>query len=72
MSTSRDKALQSKDKYGKVDIGPHFVYGQVIEVHSSGDYIRFQRGAVGKFKPKWYHREKLHLHMSSSEATTSQ
>jgi uncharacterized protein YodC (DUF2158 family) len=71
MPTSRDKALQAKGQYGKVDIGAHFVYGQVIEVHSGGDYILFQRGAVGSFKPKWYHRKTLHLHAASSETSTT-
>lgn len=65
MSITREQMLQSKDQYGKVDIGTHFVYGQVIDVHSAGDYFLFQRGAVGTFKPKWYHRDKLDLHRAN-------
>ena len=65
MSTTREQLLHSKDQYGKVDIGAHFVYGQVIDVHSGGNYFLFQRGAVGAFRPKWYHRDKLDLHRAN-------
>jgi hypothetical protein len=38
---------------------PPYWYGQVIEVHPGGDYLKFCR-AGGAWR--WYHRRDVHLH----------
>ncbi len=47
-------------RYGKVNGSASFYYGQIIEVHASGEYLLFQRGR--RFKPKWYHRSDVFPH----------
>lgn len=67
MPTERADALQAVGLYGKVnqvlgpggDRGP-FWYGQVVEVHRSGDYLKFRIRT--RIKPRWYHRRNVHLH----------
>lgn len=60
--TTREELLGAKDRFGKVDIGGQFIYGQVVEIHSGGDYFSFQRGNPLRFRAKWYHRRDLTLH----------
>ncbi len=57
---TRDEALASVGQYGKVDNGYQFNTGQVVEVHASGDYVKFARG--GRLKPKWFSRKDVTLH----------
>lgn len=67
MPTERDEALQAKGRYGKLnqvlgpggDRGP-FWYGKVVEVHSSGDYLKLCIGT--RLRHRWYHRRNVHLH----------
>lgn len=74
MPTTRDEALTSVGRYGKVnqvlgpggDRGP-FWYGQVAEVHSSGDYLKFSIGT--RLRHRWYHRRNVHLHALDSNTT---
>lgn len=49
-----DVAKTLAGRYGKVRGSVGFYYGQIIQVHASGEYLLFQRGR--RFKPKWYHR----------------
>ena len=49
-------------RYGKVNGGAFFFYGQILAVHPSGDYLQFQRGSPAKFRPKWYHRSDVFPH----------
>lgn len=56
---TKEEALGSKGKAGKVFNGYQFNGGKVGEVHSSGDYVKFERW---KKNPKWYHREQITLH----------
>lgn len=69
--TSREEALASKGRYGKVSQSrtghPPFWYGQVVDVHNSGDYVKFKhrsRDAV------WYHRRDLQLHPLDADQET--
>ena len=64
----RDEALGGVGKYGTV-LAPgqaYFFYGQFVDVHSGGDYLKFQRGDPERFKPKWYHRDHCTLHQKQS------
>lgn len=57
-------------RYGTVRGSACFYYGQIIQVHSSGNYLLFHRGR--RFKPKWYHRLDVFPHdalLSSSMGT---
>ena len=49
-------AKKSLGRYGKVNGAGSYYYGQIIDVHASGEYLLFLRGHRGIFKPKWYHR----------------
>lgn len=62
MAITKAQALDCPRKFGKVDIGGQFIYGSFLDVHSSGAYVKFQRGRAGQFKPKWYHRERAWVH----------
>lgn len=66
MPTTRDEALTAKGRYGRANQvrnvhgeAPPFWYGQVVGVHSTGDYLQFLRM---NGKPVWYHRDEIHLH----------
>lgn len=63
MATSREEALLALGRYGKVNGGNGHFYGRIAEVHTSGDYVLFERR--GRFKPVWRHRNDLDLHETS-------
>lgn len=71
MPTTREEALQAVNRGGIVsqsgsgEAGPMF-YGRIVEVHSSGDYLKFSRGS--SFRDRWYHRRDVHLHPLKTEA----
>jgi hypothetical protein len=57
---TREEALDSVGKYGKVDNGYQFNTGQVVEVHSTGEFVKFARG--GRMTPRWFSRKDVTLH----------
>lgn len=62
MSTSREEALQALNRTCKVrQPGGSYAYGTVVEVHASGDFLKFQKGVAGRVKPQWYRREDVAL-----------
>ncbi|MCM3581817.1 MULTISPECIES: hypothetical protein [Ralstonia] len=71
MSTSREEALQALDRTCKVrQPSGSYAYGKVIEVHASGDYLKFQKGVAGRVKPKWYRREDVVLQPADPDTNT--
>lgn len=63
VSTSRQEALQALNRTCKVrQPSGSYAYGTVVEVHPSGDYLKFQKGVGGRVKPQWYRREEVVLH----------
>lgn len=62
VSTSREEALQALNRTCKVrQPSGGYAYGTVVEVHTSGDYLKFQKGVAGRVKPQWYSREDVVL-----------
>lgn len=62
---TREEALASKGRHGTVRQDPRYAtgplwYGQVVEVHSSGDYVQFLGGNLKR--PRWQHRTEVTLH----------
>lgn len=71
MATTREEALQAVGRFGKV-CAPgqaHTFYGQCVDVHAGGDYLKFQRRPAGRFRPRWYHRDHVTLHPVAPAAT---
>ncbi|WP_454914429.1 hypothetical protein [Variovorax gossypii] len=60
MATTREAALLSLGRHGKVLGGNGHYYGTIIDVHSSGDYVLFDRR--GRSRPAWRHRDDLSIH----------
>lgn len=60
MATTRAAALLSLGRFGKVLGGNGYFYGSIIDVHSSGDYVLFDRR--GRSRPAWRHRDDLTIH----------
>ena len=64
VGATREEALRAKDRYGRVsqagsgDLPPYW-YGQITDVHSSGDYLKFSRRQGSE---RWYHRRDVSLH----------
>lgn len=56
----REEAFHAKDRCGVILGGNGFFYGVVIEVHASGDYLKFDR--IGRAKPQWLHRRDVFLY----------
>lgn len=63
--TDRAEALSAKGRYGRVSqsgtgSSPPYWYGEVIDVHSSGEYLLFKQRT--RAKGRWYHRRDVKLH----------
>lgn len=72
-ATEHDEAMRAKGRYGIVsqtgtgDLSPYW-YGKVIEVHPSGDYLKFvRREGAGR----WYHRRDVSLHPEPTAGVTA-
>lgn len=69
MPTTREDALAANGRYACVNQTtcgneprelPPFWYGRIVDVHSSGDYLKFRRRVDDA--GRWYHRNDVHLH----------
>lgn len=71
MATTREEALQAGGRFGKVRAPgqAYGFYGQCVDVHPGGDYLKFQRRPAGRFQPRWYHRDHVTLHPVATAAT---
>ena len=55
---TKEQALASVGKSGKVFNGANHHYGHVVDVHHSGEYVRFERI---KMHAKWFDRKDVTL-----------
>lgn len=58
------EALTSKDKYGRVFNGYQYNCGQVVDVHPSGKYVKFDRFHM---KQRWYASADIELHATQPD-----
>lgn len=65
---TRDEARASVGRCGKIRSGSRhgpsfgkYWYGRVREVHSSGDYVKFDTMNPRR-RPHWVHRDEVTLH----------
>ncbi|MBA9869647.1 hypothetical protein D7S78_22770 [Ralstonia pickettii] len=72
MSTSREEALHALNRACKVrQRSGRYAYGTIVEVHASGDYLKFQKGMDGRLKPQWYRRESVVLLPADPDAEST-
>lgn len=64
-----EEAKMLAGRYGKARGSASFYYGQIIQVHASGEYLLFHRGR--RFKPKWYHRSDVFPHDAHPDSQVS-
>lgn len=62
------EARKAVGQYGKVIGSASYYHGRIIGVDAFGDYLLFQRGHRGNFKPKWYHRSDVFPHDAGAPA----
>lgn len=59
-AVDKEQALQARGRCGCVRGGNGFHYGRVVDVHSSGEFLKFDRS--GAAKPRWYSRDEVLLY----------
>ncbi len=60
---TQEEALTAVGKYGRVFNGYQYNCGQVVEVHPSGKYVKFDRFHK---KQRWYASSDIELHDTQS------
>ncbi|CAB3754432.1 hypothetical protein LMG29542_02351 [Paraburkholderia humisilvae] len=69
LSLTREEALESTGRACKVPQPTGgFVYGFIVEVHPTGDFVRFRKGVSSRVGPQWVRREDVMLQPLDAEA----